>query len=243
MRFRLALLLLLAAPVCAQTDIAGGRKIFEAQCALCHGQTGAGGRGPSLNRPSLNHAPDDEALKKVIFDGISPEMPGAWQLNPNDVAKVAGYVRSLGNVPEEKIPGDATKGAAIYRAKGCEACHMIRGAGEGLGPELTDIGARRNAAYLRNKLLNPAASLPEDFLVVEVVPEPGEAIRGVRINEDTFTIQLKSYAGEYHSFRKSTLKELRRLKDQTPMPSFGKTLTLAELDDLVAYLASLRGRS
>jgi mono/diheme cytochrome c family protein len=47
-----------------------GRKIFESQCALCHGQTGGGGRGPSLNRPQLNPAPDDEALRRVISDGI-----------------------------------------------------------------------------------------------------------------------------------------------------------------------------
>lgn len=51
--------------------------------------TGAGGRSPSLKRPSLNHAPDDEALKGVISDGISPEMPGASQLNPHGVAKLA----------------------------------------------------------------------------------------------------------------------------------------------------------
>jgi hypothetical protein len=37
----------------------------------------------------LNHAPDDEALKGVISDGISPEMPGASQLNPHGVAKLA----------------------------------------------------------------------------------------------------------------------------------------------------------
>src|SRR5437016_5336847 len=102
MRFK-ALFLLLAVPLCAQTDLSSGRKIFEAQCALCHGQTGTGGRGPSLNRPKLNHAPDDEALKKVISEGIDPEMPGAWQLHPREVDRVAAYVRSLGTVPPEQV--------------------------------------------------------------------------------------------------------------------------------------------
>lgn len=237
-----ALLLLLAVPVCAQTDLTGGRKIFEAQCAICHGQTGTGGRGPSLNRATLNHAPDDEALKKVISEGIDPEMPAAWQLHPHEVDKVAAYVRSLGTVAQEQVPGNATNGAAVYQTHGCAACHMVRGAGEGLGPELTDIGARRNATYLRQTLLNPAGSLPEDFLLIEVVPESGKVIRAVRVNEDTFTIQVKTYAGQFHSFRKSTLKELRRLNGQTPMPSFQGTLTPGELDDLIAYLAGLRGR-
>src|ERR1700733_11690503 len=60
---------LLAINVLGQTpaaDTAAGKKIFESQCALCHGQTGTGGRGPSLNRAKLAKAPDDEALWKVI---------------------------------------------------------------------------------------------------------------------------------------------------------------------------------
>jgi cytochrome c oxidase cbb3-type subunit 3 len=234
--------LLLAAPSFAQPDIAAGRRIFESQCALCHGQTGTGGRGPGLNRPTLNHAPDDESLRKVISDGISPEMPGAWQLHPHEVANVAAYVRSLGTVPQEQIPGDATHGAGVYQSKGCARCHMIRGVGDGFGPELTNIGARRNAAYLRQTLLNPAGSLPEDFLLVEAVTSADEVVRGLRVNEDSFTIQLKNIDGRSFSFRKSALKELRRIKDQTPMPSYRQSLTPAELDDLVAWLSSLRGQ-
>src|SRR5277367_1334263 len=59
----------------AAPDTAAGKKIFESQCALCHGQTGTGGRGPSLNRAKLAKAPDDEALWKLISTGIEPEMP------------------------------------------------------------------------------------------------------------------------------------------------------------------------
>jgi cytochrome c oxidase cbb3-type subunit III len=243
MRFPVLFVSLLAMHLYAQTDLADGRKIFESQCALCHGQNGTGGRGPGLNRPTLDRAPDDQTLQKLITAGIPPEMPGTWQLNPREVGEVAAYVRSLGTLPPERLPGDPDKGAALYRAKGCGACHMVQGAGEGLGPELTDIGARRNGAYLKQTLMNPAGSLPEGFLVVEAVPLSGEAVRGIRVNEDTFNIQMKTVAGRFYSFRKSELKALRKLKDQTPMPSFGQSLTPAELDDLVAYLAGLRGRS
>src|SRR5215472_3823903 len=113
----------LAIQVFAQTeaapDLDSGRRIFESQCALCHGQTGTGGRGPSLNRPKLEKAPDDDALRKAISAGIPPEMPGAWQLNPREVASVALYVRSLGKVAPEVLPGDAARGARVYEAKGC----------------------------------------------------------------------------------------------------------------------------
>jgi hypothetical protein len=66
-------------------------------------------------------------------------------------------------------------------------------------------------------------------------------VRGIRVNEDSFTIQLRDAGGRYHSFRKAELKDLVRLSGRTPMPSFEGQIGQAELDDLVAYLASLKG--
>jgi cytochrome c oxidase cbb3-type subunit III len=241
---RIVLLLLPAVVWAADTtpNPTAGKKIFESQCALCHGQNGGGGRGPSLNRPKLIHAPDDEALRGVISNGIRPEMPGAWQLNEHEVANVAAYVRTLSAVPPEHLPGDAAHGATVYAARGCASCHMIAGNGEGIGPELTAIGARRNGEYLRQTLLHPAQSPPEGFEYVAAVTSEGANIRGIAVNEDSFTIQLKDLQGKFYSLRKSSLKELRRLKQESPMPSYERLLNAAELDDLVAYLASLRGK-
>jgi putative heme-binding domain-containing protein len=232
-------------PVCTlaqpKADVVVGRRIFESQCALCHGQTGGGGRGPALNRPKLEKAPDDQALRTLITDG-SGDMPGAWQLHADEVAGVAAYVRSLGALPPETVPGDPVRGARVYAARGCAACHMVAGNGEGFGPELTSVGSRRNAAFLRQTVLRPESSLPDGFQYISAVPASGAAVRGIRVNEDSFTIQLRDAGGRYHSFRKAELKDLIRLSGQTPMPSFEGRIGQAELDDLVAYLASLKGK-
>jgi putative heme-binding domain-containing protein len=237
------LLIALVAMNSIAQDTATGKKIFESQCALCHGQTGTGGRGPSLQRPKLTKAPDDEALWKVISNGIQPEMPGAWQLNVREVASVGAYVKSLGAIPPEVLPGDPGRGERVYQSKVCAGCHMVAGRGEGFGPELTDIGSRRNGTHLRETILHPSAELPEGFLYVAIVTQSGAAIRGIRVNEDSFNIQIKDARGQFHSFAKSDLRELRRLANETPMPAYGGSLSNAELDDLVAYLASLKGKS
>jgi putative heme-binding domain-containing protein len=235
--------LLVAIGIHAQIpDPAAGKKIFESQCALCHGQTGTGGRGPSLNRAKLAKAPDDEALWKVISNGIEPEMPGAWQLNVHEVYSVAQYVRSLGAMPPEVLPGDPARGERIFQSKGCMGCHIVAGKGEGYGPELTDIGSRRNGAHLRQTILRPATMLPEEFLYVAAVTLTGASVRGIRVNEDSFNIQIKDARGQFHSFAKAELMELRRLRNETPMPSYEGSISPAELDDLVAYLASLKGK-
>lgn len=234
---------LLASVAAAQTDPALGRKLYESQCSLCHGQSGTGGRGPSLNRSVLTKASDDDALRKVISKGILPEMPAAWQLSEREVASVAAHVRTLGTAPPEAATGDRARGEKLYAAKGCASCHIIAGQGEALGPELTSAGARRNLAWLRQAILNPGDALPEDFYYVAAVTASGKAVRGVRLNEDSFSIQLKDSERRFHSFRKSDLKELRRLPKQTPMPSYGSLLSAEEVEDIVTYLASLRGVS
>ena len=120
---------------------------------------------------------------------------------------------------------------------------MISGQGSGYGPELTEVGLKRSAAFLRESIIAPEASVPEGFLLVELVTLTGETIRGIRLNEDTFSIQVKDSSNGLHSFRKADLTELRKLRGQSPMPSYERSLTPDELTDLVAYLASLRGKS
>lgn len=223
-------------------DVAAGKLVFEGRCALCHGMDGGGGRGPSLRRPKLAHAADDDALKSVIENGIQPDMPPAWYLSPEEIANVAAYVRTFGNVPPEVLAGDSVRGKAIYARSGCSACHILAGEGAGYGPELTEVGARRGASRLRETLQSPAKTIPADFLLVEARTTSGQTVRGVRLNEDTFTIQLKDQQGRFRSFRKSELRDLKKLRGETPMPAYGSTLSAPELDDLINFLASQKGK-
>lgn len=223
----------------AVPDLGIGKRIFESQCALCHGQDGAGGRGPSLARPKLMKAPDTASLRKAISEGLPPEMPGAWQLSIREVASVAAFVQSLGAMASESLPGDAARGAAVFQVKGCAGCHIVDGAGTARGPDLSGVGARRNARHIRESIVTPAAVLPDGFLIVEAAAAGGgAAIRGVKENEDPFTIQILGLDGKRHSLRKSELRSLKRRTGESTMPPFA--LPPAELDDLVAYLAARR---
>jgi putative heme-binding domain-containing protein len=222
-------------------DLAHGKRLYVGQCAICHGIEGVGGRGPALNQPTLRRAKDNFALYAVIKNGVAgTEMPEAWHMTEREVWRVAGYIKSLSRVEVAKPTGDANRGRELYRAKGCAGCHIVRGEGGASGPELTEIGARRSAAYLREALVDPAASLPEGFLIVSVTTRAGRNLRGVRVNEDSFTTQLRDDEGRFHSLRKNELKSLKKEFGVTTMPSY-KTLAAAELDDLIAYLASLGG--
>jgi cytochrome c oxidase cbb3-type subunit III len=221
--------------------IANGKGLFEAQCAPCHGIDGRGGKGANLAVARLRHAADNQELVAVIREGITGTgMLRAWQLDEQELLQVAAYVRSLANVAGS-VSGDPVRGRAVYEARRCSACHIVNGAGSSLGPELTEVGARRGAQYLRKKLLDPGDETADGFLLIRAVTQDGREFRGLRVNEDTFTIQIKDGSNHYYSFRKANLGKLEKQFGKSLMPSFGAILSASELDDLVAYLSGMRG--
>lgn len=56
---------------------------------------------------------------------------------------------------------DATQGKAIYAKLRCSMCHKVDGAGGKKGPDLTDVGMKRDAAWLRKYLLSPKSVDPK----------------------------------------------------------------------------------
>ena len=84
--------------------------------------------------------------------------------------------------------------------------------------------------------------LPQVFANLHaLLKEGGRVIHGTRVTEDDFTLVLREADGTLRSLDKATLRRLRKIPGQSPMPSFAATFTATELDDLVAYLAGRRG--
>jgi len=230
-------------PHATPADLKNGQQLFMGQCARCHGPKGEGGRGPVLAQPRLRRAPDDESLFLVIRDGIrGTEMPSGDSLDTLETWQLAAYIRSIGRIASESVPGDPKHGQDLFQNKAhCSQCHIVNGQGGSLGPELTEIATLRGAAHLRATVLDPTSTLSQGFLQVRLVGKDGRRITGVRVNEDTFTIQVRDLKGGLHSFQKDDLKELHRDAGKTPMPAFSTVLSPAEVDDVIAYLATLRG--
>jgi putative heme-binding domain-containing protein len=239
--------LLLSVPAEAQTkppgspsDTVAGRRIFEAQCAWCHGNEGDGGMGPNLHG-RLRNATTLTSIVDIINRGIpGTDMP-SFRLTERETRQTATYVQTLSRSASRPGPGNAERGAAVYQSTGCGSCHAVEGRGGILGPELTTIGGRRGAAYLREAIVKPAASHPPGYLVVRAVPASGSEIRGIRLNEDVFWIHIRDASGNIHSLQKSELTRIDRELDATLMPSYESRLSAAQLDDLVTYLGTLRG--
>ena len=219
-----------------------GKKSFLNLCAYCHGANGEGGRGPNLTSGEYRLGGSDAELYSTIRNGIpGSEMPPARATN-EDVWRLVAFVKRLGMFGmDEKATGDAAAGKVVYETKGgCPACHVINHQGGNLGPELTAIGRRRSLKYLEESLLKPEADIPVNYRGVQVVTTSGETVAGVRLNEDDSSIQLRDTGDNLRSFLKADVKEIRR-DNPSLMPAYGSVLATKQIEDLVAYLSSLRG--
>ncbi len=245
MGMKLSLVLIIAAlPLAAQqSDAAAGAYIFRTYCSSCHGLKGQGVRGPDLARGNFTHGDSDADLARAISRGIpGTGMPAFGEyLSDEAVRQVVAYVRSLhAGTGTVAVAGNPERGRELFWGKGnCGSCHMVSGRGGRLGPELTRIGAQRSLAYLQESIVKPSADIPEGYRGVRVVPRGGQPITGVLKNEDDFTVQIFDTSEKYHSFRRSNLEKFEELRDSLMPPS---SLSPAEIDDIVAYLDTLRGK-
>ena len=228
------------ATAAGSSQLAAGKRVFDAQCAWCHGSDGDGGTGPNLHG-RLAHATDLKSIVDLVTNGgAGTEMPSfRLPLTEQNIRRVAMYVQSLSRSTARVAAGNAQHGKAVYDANGCTSCHTIDGRGGILGPELSGIGAQRGPTYLRDALVKPEAAHPPGYLVVRAVTAGGE-VRGIRVAEDVFWVSIRDARG-IRTLQKSELTSLERQTDASLMPSYATRIPSADLDDLVAYLATLRG--
>ena len=219
--------------------IQAGKAVYDQMCAGCHGSKGDGGRGPAVNKGVFKRGNEDAAIFNIIKNGISGTAMPAMGLSDDEVWQVVSYLRSMSG-EAEKVIGNAAAGEALFAGKGnCIACHMINGAGSRFAPDLSTIGNLK-ADELRKIILKPGSREGYQPNFVEVKTKDGKWIKGLRRNEDTFSIQLFDANEELHLLRKKDLAEIK-YAEKSIMPSdYGQRFGETEINDLVAYLKSLK---
>jgi putative heme-binding domain-containing protein len=236
-----------------------GEYEFRINCALCHG-LGArgGGRGPDLTRAVKKHTHSDAEMFQVISNGIpGTAMPANGTngqgvgMTDEEIWQIITYIRSQEVKAPAKSAGNTAHGKELfYGDANCSLCHMIEGKGGRLGPELTGVGGSRTREAIMESVRDPSRRLawglteatkefPQEYESVTAVTADGKEIKGVTLNEDSFTVQIMDTSEQILLLEKDKLKSFQKSR-QSAMPKYGiDILSDKDLADIVTYLTSV----
>jgi len=231
-----------------------GAVLFRQECVFCHGVSARGGmRGPDLTTGSWSHGGSDAELAATISAGVPGTAMPPNKLTEEEIWQIIAYLRTL-QQPVMPPTGDARRGETLFfGATRCSSCHMVNGRGGRVGPELSTVGSGRSRAYIIESIREPGRRLSENrafggdaslkYDTVTLVTADGSTVVGVPLNEDTFTVQVMDMNERVHSLEKKSLKSFRH-ENRSLMPAYDlNRLSDADLDDMVAFLQTLRAGS
>ena len=221
-------------------DIEAGTHHFVESCAVCHGVDGRGSaRGPNLTQGMIVSRGSDEEVAGVIRLGVPNSAMPAFALPDSEIKQLVAFIRSLGiRAAQLVVAGDRDLGKQLFFGKGrCSGCHMIRGQGGLLGPDLSNVGGDRTLAEIRQSILRPGLSEGTRYKAVSVVTLKGDKLTGTLRNRDNFSLQMMDAQGDLHFFSSAELREVA-LQEKSVMPeNYGTQLKETELQNLLAFLS------
>src|SRR5687768_13962830 len=191
----------------SQADIDAGSRVYGAQCAQCHGANGDMVTGIDLRRGLFRRSSSDDDLARVITNGVPGAGMPPFTLQPPELAGVIAYIRAGFDRTSTVKIGSATRGRVLFDGKGaCGTCHRVNGRGPRVAPDLSDIGLARTPGALQRSLLEPSSGMMPINRPARIVTKDGRTIRGRRLNEDTYTVQLIDTEERLLSIAKSDVR-------------------------------------
>ena len=219
-----------------------GTGLYRARCADCHGMDARGVRAPDLTQVWASGRTDD-GLFKTLRNGVpGTEMPSVGvRTTDNEVWQILAYLRTLAaSAPTDPPKGNAERGQQLFQAN-CRNCHRVNGNGGRLGPDLSRVGVSRTRDMIVKQIRGATEDFRAGYEPVTVTGSDGQAIHGVKKNEDNFSVQIMDTRERIQGYQKDKMKSVTD-DTKSAMPVYGTDrLSENDLDDIIRYLQTLRG--
>jgi putative heme-binding domain-containing protein len=221
-------------------DAKAGQEVYNRSCTMCHGLNGeAGDRAPALGAQRRYLRVTGDELFDAIKNGIKGTAMPASPLPDGDVRKVVAYIHSLrATAFDVEVDGSAENGQRVFETKGnCAKCHMVGGRGGILGPDLSNVGAERSLAAIKEALTVAKPVPPRGFQPVRVTTVSGATAEGLVKNQHNTSFQILGMDEKLHLLTSEQIKDIT-FETKSIMPvDATKKMTAAEFQDLMAYLS------
>ena len=165
--------------------------------------------------------------------------PAPGKLNPKNLPSPAALAKRTGDAAN----GRKLMAASLVGESQCLKCHMVRGQGGQIGPDLSMIGKKGSRENLFESILVPSKAIADQYVSWAVATADGQAITGLLVGETETTVTIRDANGkDYPIAVKDIDKKSKSLVSIMP-EGLAATLTEDELVDLVEYLTQLQTAS
>ncbi len=148
----------------------------------------------------------------------------------------------LAQYRETLVGGNAARGEQIFFGRSdasCRRCHMVRGSGGEVGPDLSAIAVEKKREYLLESLVLPNAQIAKGFESTMLATVDGKIHVGIVKSEDEKSVRLMTADGSIVAIATDDVDD--RASGKSAMPEdLVKTLSKADIRDLVEYLSTLK---
>jgi quinoprotein glucose dehydrogenase len=134
--------------------------------------------------------------------------------------------------------GDARRGAELFYGRAslsCVRCHKALGTGGEVGPDLSELGKKKDREYLLAAIAVPNRDIAENFETLMVITDDGRIHSGILREETDEEIVLMTPEGTLDRIDAASVEGRRKGKSSLP-EDLMKNLNKAELRDLVEFL-------
>jgi alcohol dehydrogenase (cytochrome c) len=225
-----------------------GKRAYESRCVGCHGADGTGGgHGPTIVDIRQPRAASRDALRQLIRNGIPEAGMPAFVMSDAELDALLEYVDLL-KAPAADHPaaGDPLAGERFFNNEGnCSGCHMVRGRGGVLGPDLSNLARERKTSQIEDAVREPARhgkhvgartdDGAQSFKSVTLHMLDGRTLDGLAKYESPFDLGLQTLDATFQSIAKRDIAQLMR--KPTTIPSVPRSAE--DVQNLLAYLTRL----
>ncbi len=196
-------------------------------------------------KKALAHAPAEKRAYYNTLSGGSRVTESGNDLadlpQPKGPEKWRTKEEALALMDEPLANRDFVSGKNMFAASLCSSCHIMRGEGGAIGPDLTLIGTRFSAKDIMEHTLYPNKEISDQYAATVFVMKDGTSITGRLINEEG-----GKYFVSQNPFTPQALREIPKTdvaltklsKVSLMLPGLSSRLNDDEVKDLIAYMLS-----
>jgi len=194
----------------------------------------------------------EQAKESKLRGDVKALVAGSLRNSSNqEVAKMAADLFPLPMSKDQKpLPsieelakrsGVAVNGEKLFRSVAtCSNCHIVKGYGKNVGPDLSEIGSKLSREAMFVAILEPSAGVSHNYESYVLQTDSGDVATGLLVSQTDEEIVLKDAQGIERKFDRDEVEEFKKQEKSIMPENLHHNFDEQGLVDIVEYMLSLK---